>query len=70
MNNKEINELIFCLGKITLEIYEYKKIKEILDTYYKEAIEYLVFPDSIIDSFEKNKEFIINEIIKEREEKE
>ena len=22
MNNKEINELIFCLGKVTLEIYD------------------------------------------------
>ena len=67
MNNKEINELIFCLGKVTLEIYEYKKMKEKLDTDYKEAIEYLGFPDSILDSFEQNQEFIINEIIKERE---
>ena len=33
MNNKEINELIFCLGKVTLEIYEYKKMKEKYDEY-------------------------------------
>ena len=42
-------------------------MKEKLDTDYKEAIEYLGLPDSILDSFEQNQEFIINEIIKERE---
>lgn len=70
MNNKKMNELLIVLGKTTLEIYEYKKMQEKLDSDYKEAMEYLDIPsvcDSVIEQLEQKKELLIDEIIKERE---
>ena len=69
MNNKKMNELLIVLGKTTLEIYEYKKMQEKLDSDYKEAMEYLDMPnvcDSVIEQLEQRKGILIDEIIKER----
>lgn len=69
MSNEKINELLIVLGKITLEIYDYKKMQEKLDTDYKDAIAYLDMPslgNLVIEQLEQRKEIIIDEIIKER----